>query len=90
MSLKKWFKSKDSPIFKDLKIQRTIISHNLYKIYEGSTLSYADYDPEKLKSFIPFAIDSEGGVTSLFYPSNMKTKTGDIVIDCRFTKLFYE
>lgn len=45
---------------------------------------------DKIWPFRPFAIDSDGGITSLFYPSNLKTKTGDIIIDCGFSKLFYE
>ena len=45
-------------------------------------------DPEKLKPFIPFSKDSDGGFNSLFYSSN--DDKGDIVIDCSFSKFFLE
>jgi len=74
---------------------RTTLSHNIGKIYEGITISYAPYDLEKIKPFIPFARDSgekqtlhNSGISSMFYPANLKTGTGDIVIDCGYTKLF--
>jgi len=80
-------------IFKES--QRTTPSHNTGKLYEGYTISYALYDLEKIKPFIPFARDSgenqtlrNSAITSMFYPANLKTGTGDIVIDCGYTKLF--
>ena len=87
---------------------RVSISHSLYTLYEGETVSYIcenpDDDnklyskedgnvipinnPEKLKPFVPFSRDSDGGYNSLFYGSN--DKHGDIVIDCSYTKFFLE
>ena len=45
-------------------------------------------DPEKLKPFIPFSKDSDGGFNSLFYSSN--DDKGNIFIDCSYTKFFLE
>ena len=87
---------------------RVSISHSLYTLYEGETVSYICEnpdddnklyskedgnvipinDPEKLKPFVPFSRDSDGGYNSLFYGSN--DKHGDIVIDCSYTKFFLE
>ena len=66
--------------------ERPSLSHNLGKIFEGVTISYAPYDLRKLSPFIPFARDSEGGVSSLFLPSD--GKKGDVIIDCGYTKCF--
>lgn len=79
-------------------LERTKISNNLAQIYEGKTISYvvginvnkdSNYK-SKLSPFKAFAIDSKGGVTSMFYTANTKTGTGDIIIDGGFSKLFYE
>ncbi|KAK8898415.1 hypothetical protein M9Y10_000702 [Tritrichomonas musculus] len=72
------------------KMQRASLSHNIVKIYEGETISYAQNDPEILKPFIPFMKDSENGISALFYPGDRDLKhiTGDIIIDCGYTKLF--
>ena len=77
-------------------VERTKMSHNIGMFNEGKTLSYVEnidvrYDSnykEKILPFKPFAVDSDGGITILFYPANLKTGTGDIVIDCGFSKLF--
>lgn len=45
-------------------------------------------DPEKLKPFIPFSKDSDGGFNSLFYSSN--DDKGDIIIECSYNKFFLE
>ena len=68
--------------------QRTLLSHNIGKIFEGITISYAPYDLALMKPFKPFSRDSEGGISSLFYCANPLTGTGDIVIDCGYTKCF--
>lgn len=68
--------------------QRTTLSHNIGKIFEGITISFAPYNLEDIKPFKPFARDSEGGISSLFYTANLTTGTGDIVIDCGYTKCF--
>lgn len=79
-------------------LERTKISNNLAQICEGKTISYvvgindnkdSNYK-SKLSFFKAFAIDSKGGVTSMFYTANTKTGTGDIIIDGGFSKLFYE
>ena len=64
--------------------QRSIIGHGLTSINEGITLSYIDYEPEKIKPFIPFSRDNEGGVNSLYYIG--KNGRGDIIIDNSYTK----
>jgi len=75
--------------------QRSQLSHNIGKIYEGETISYAPYNLQDIKPFIPFSRDSgekqngvNSGFNSLFYPANLCNGTGDIVIDCGYTKLF--
>ena len=67
---------------------RSTLAHNLGKIFEGVTISYANYDLNKIKPFIPFSRDSEGGISSMFLPSDKNKGTGDIVIDCGYTKCF--
>ncbi|KAH0789512.1 hypothetical protein GPJ56_006553 [Histomonas meleagridis] len=67
------------------KFNRTSLSHNLGKIFEGITISYAQ---NKIEPFIPFSRDSEGGISSMFYPSD--TVHGDIIIDCGYTKCFMQ
>lgn len=83
-------------------IQRSIISHNLIEMYEGSTISYVtpkdnfDYnnknlpiivDQDIIKPFKAFSKGSNGGNISLFYNDDYN-KYGDIVIDTGFTKCF--
>ena len=64
------------------------ISHNLGKIFEGITISFAPYDLKNIAPFKPFSRESEGVISSLFYSANSLTGTGDIVIDCGYTKCF--
>ena len=71
--------------FKDLK--RSSIGHELLTIFEGISISFVKNDPEKIKPFIPFSIDNEGGINSLFYCADEEGR-GDIVIDCGYTKFF--
>jgi len=70
--------------------QRENFGHSLNTIYEGETIAFAINDPKVLSPFIPFAIDSEGGVTSMFYSPDFDTRYGDIIIDCGYTKMFVE
>ena len=98
-------------------LKRPNIGTNLYKIYEGVTISYAESIEDKIYSifdrhglskisakeryseyllkknnnpiypFIPFAKDSEGGISIMIYYGR---GCGDVVIDCGFTKCFLE
>ena len=79
------------------RFQRASIAHNLKKIYEGITISYAGINKNNsfipvtendVSPFIPFSMDSEGGINSLFYCG--KNGKGDIVIDCSYTKFLTE
>jgi len=45
-------------------------------------------DPKLLLPFVPFSKDSDGGFSSVFYSPN--DKKGDIVVDCSYTKFFFE
>ena len=82
-------------IYKFNNIQRQSLSHNLYKIYEGITISSVTKNnkrkmhvkPNDIKPFIPFARDTEGGITSLFYLAN-DSGQGDLILDGGWTKLF--
>lgn len=68
---------------------RASLGHNLQEIYEGETISFAANDLSKCKPFIPFMIDSENGVSCLFYNGGCNQHhTCDIIIDCGYTKLF--
>ena len=70
------------------KINRSSFNHNITKLFEGFTNSYASYDLESIKPFKPFARDSEGGLMTLFYTANLDAGTGDIIIDCSYTRLY--
>ena len=86
-------RKKDDFIFGN--IERQKLSHNLYVIFEGETISSVTKDGKRklnvknddIKPFIPFARDSEGGITSLIRLSR-KNGEGDIIIDGGATKLF--
>ena len=93
----KFNKSEHKINYKGKEIQRQSLSHNLGQIYEGYTISYAvdennkkisfkEY--EKLKPFKPFAINSEGGISTLIYEADSLGR-GDILIDCGYTKCFF-
>ena len=77
------------------KIKRQKLSHNLHEIYEGVTISSVTKNGKRklnvknddIKPFIPFARDSEGGITSLIRLASNNGE-GDIIIDGGFTKLF--
>ena len=44
-------------------------------------------EKEKLNPFVPFSVNSEGGISTLIYEADSKGR-GDILIDCGFTKCF--
>ena len=83
-------------LYKYNNIQRQALSHNLYKIYEGITISSItknykrkmDVKQNDIEPFIAFARDTEGGITSLLYLVNDNGE-GDLILDGGFTKLFY-
>ncbi len=82
-------------IYKFNDIQRQSLSHNLYNLYEGVTISSITKNGERqmnvklddIKPFIPFARDSEGGITSFFKLASNKGE-GDLIFDGGDTKLF--
>lgn len=78
-----------SPLIFD-KFHRSSIAHNLVDIYEGVTLSYGPNGQELYEPFTPFMRDSDGGISTYFYSGDRHANkiTGDIVLDCGFTKLF--
>ena len=87
--------NRNKRLYKYNNIQRQSLSHNLYKIYEGETISSItknnkrkmDVTLSDIKPFIPFARDTEGGITSLLYLAN-DSGQGDLILDGGFTKLF--
>ena len=87
--------NRKTEIYRFNHIQRQTLSHNLYKIYEGITISSItknnkhnmEVKLDDIKPFIAFARDTEGGITSFLKLANDKGK-GDLIIDGGFTKLF--
>ncbi|OHT01916.1 hypothetical protein TRFO_31156 [Tritrichomonas foetus] len=56
-----------------------------------SDLSGLKYATESdISPFKPFSYSSSGGISSMYYSSPISSKDGDIIIDCGFSKLFYE
>jgi hypothetical protein len=80
-NIKKGYFSRNEEYFKLKK--RPSICHNIYKLFEGITISYVKNEPDKIKPFFPFAIDKDDGITSLIYCG--EDNYGDIIIDCGFT-----
>ena len=82
-------------IYKFNGIQRQSLSHNLYNIYEGERISSITKNGERqmnvklndIKPFIPFARDSEGGITSFFKLASDKGE-GDLIFDGAWTRIF--
>ena len=68
----------------DPAIKRPNLGNNLFKIYEGETISYAN--SVNTYPFKKFAVDSEGGITILFYMG--RDGHGDVIVDGGFTKCF--
>ena len=75
------------------------MDHNLNKLYEGITISYACEKSQNLSNPTPcddntilpfkkFFVDSDGGISSLFYLSDDKGR-GDIFLDGGFTKVYH-
>ena len=64
--------------------ERPTIGHHLSEINEGLTVAFTNYDIEKIKPFIPFSRNLDGGVNAMFYIG--EEGRGDIVIDCSYTK----
>lgn len=79
---------KSPSLFKYL--QRSPLSFGIEKIYEGEAISFVHDDKSIYSPFIPFMKDSENGISALIYPSvvNRDYQTGDIIIDCGYSKLF--
>ena len=67
---------------------RIDIGKIIRRLFEGINNSYAPYDLEAIKLFVPFSRDSEGGIQAMFYAAGMQTGTGDIFIDCDYSKCF--
>ena len=90
-------KSNKKSYYKEKEIKRQTLSHNLGLIYEGYTIAYAVdkdnnkritiKDKNKIEPFIPFSVNSEGGISTLVYEADNKGR-GDIIIDCGYTKCF--
>ena len=80
-------------------VERLPLDHNLNKLYEGITISYAceksqdlsnptPCDDRTILPFKKFFVDSDGGISSLFYLSDDKGR-GDIFLDGGFTKVYH-
>ena len=90
-------KSPKKIIINGIEIERQSLSHNLGLIYEGYTIGYAVNkndnkritinEKQNLYPFKPFAINSEGGISTLIYEADEQLR-GDIIIDCGYTKCF--
>jgi len=75
-------------------IKRRSIGAGIYKYFTGSMFSHIS-QPDLINPFIPFAKTKTGDIVSLYYPGyfvegndsiNLKS-TGDILIDCGYSKL---
>ena len=80
-------------------VERLPLDHNLNKLYEGITISYACEKSQNLSNPVPcddktilpfkkFFVDSDGGISSLFYLSDEKGR-GDLFFDGGFTKVYH-
>jgi hypothetical protein len=85
-------------VFNDGKYPMFSLGHNLIKIAEGTTVSYAvDADDEKRETptnniapFNIFGYEHQGGTNILFFTPSFKYNHGYLIIDGGFTKLFNE
>lgn len=59
-----------------------------WKNYKIMNLQFADN--VDIYPFLPFSKSSSGGFSSLYYMSPLDVDDGNIVIDCGFSKLFFE
>lgn len=76
-------------IFSDGKYSMFSLGHNLVKIAEGTTVSFAQ-DTESIAPFNIFGYEHEGGKNILFYTPPLKYNHGYLILEGGFTKLFNE
>ena len=68
--------------------ERMPIGRNIPQIYEGDSISHSNSNiKENIKPFIPFAKNSSGNICIMIYCT--QGKEGDIIIDCGYTKIFF-
>ena len=85
-------------VFNDGKYPMFSLGHNLIKIAEGTTVSYAvNADDEKRETptnniapFNIFGYEHQGGTNILFFTPPLKYNHGYLIIEGGFTKLFNE
>lgn len=58
--------------------------------YNDPNVNYQFAYSRDILPFRYFSISSDSGISSLYYTSPLNSKKGDIVIDCGFSKLFFE
>ena len=75
--------------FSDGKNEIFSLAHNLIRIAEGTTVSYAQ-DPENIAPFQTFGYEHQGGKNILFYIPHFKYNHGYLILEGGFTKLFNE
>ena len=75
--------------FSDGKNEIFSLAHNLIRIAEGTTISYAK-DPENISPFQTFGYEHQGGKNILFYIPPVKYNHGYLILEGGFTKLFNE
>ena len=63
---------------------RYSLAYNLVIIAEGTIVSYSN--DNNIKPFIPFSYVNDGGITIVFWSSNLNIKNGDIIVNGGFTK----
>ena len=76
-------------IFSDGKYSMFSLGHNLVRIAEGTTVSFAQ-DTESIAPFNIFGYEHEGGKNILFYTPPLKYNHGYLILEGGFTKLFNE
>ena len=68
--------------------ERMPIGRNVPQIFEGESISHANSNNNNdIKPFIPFAKNSSGNICIMIYST--QGKEGDIIIDCGYTKVFF-
>ncbi|OHT12744.1 hypothetical protein TRFO_17377 [Tritrichomonas foetus] len=76
--------------------EKYLYNFHLNSIFEGITIASAFNKDGKFANaneilpFKAFSTSSDGGISSLYYNSPLESLNGDIVIDCGFSKLFFE
>lgn len=88
---KKWlFNANMDSIFEGKTIASAIIPppDSKNECYDEKNYTFAN--GKDIYPFKYFSISSSGGISSLYYNSPWNSPKGDIVIDCGFSKLFYE